>query len=195
MSYSWSVIVGMSAAVIALSGCIPRPQLVRLAPPVSVKAAEGGGPGATVGVAAFDVRPDQKLGIITDAHDHKDPVSITGDAAAGLYDSVTQAMGRMGYKAKPLAEDDPITLRVELRELSFNALKRAVDFEITIKVVVSANARNGVDTHDRAFSVSQRKLAGGPPTEVETTRIVNDAVGLALSDLLADQELTGLLSC
>ena len=193
MSYRWSVIVGMSAAVIALSGCIPRPQLVRL-PPVSVKAAEGGGPGATVGVAAFDVRPDQKLGIITDADDRKDPLSVTGDAAAGLYDSVTQALGCMGYKTKPLAEDGPITLRVELRELSFNALKRTVDFEITIKVVVSANARNGVDTDDRAFSVSQRKLAGGPPTEVETTRMVNDAVGLALSDMLADQELTGLLS-
>jgi uncharacterized lipoprotein YajG len=194
MSYRWSVIVGMSAAVIALSGCIPRPQLVRLAPPVSVKAAEGGGSGATVGVAAFDVRPDQKLGVITDAHDHRVPVTVTRDATAGLYQSVTQAMARMGYKTKPLANDDAVTLTVELHELSFNALKRTADFEITLKVVMSANARNGVNTYDRAFTVNQRKLAGGPTTEAETTSMVNDAVGLALSDMLADQELTGVLS-
>ena len=191
MSYRWSVIVGMSAAVIALVGCIPRPQLVRLAPPVSTAGSVG--QGATVGVATFDVRSEPKLGIITDAHDNKVPVTVNRDAAAALYQSVTQALARMGYKPKPLADSDRVALVVELRELSFNALKRALDFEITLKVVMSANARNGVETYDREFTVNQRKLVGAPTTEAETTSMVNDAVGLALSDMLADTDLTSVL--
>jgi len=191
MSYRWSFILGVTAFVMALSGCIPRPQPVRLAPPVN--AAAGVGQGTTVGVAVVDVRPDQKLGIITDAHDDKVPVTVGREETAGIYQSVTQALARMGFKTKPLADDDPVGLTVELRELSLNELYQTGSYDVALKAVLSASARNGVDTYDREFTVNQRKTAGGPTTQAETTRMVNDAVGLALSDMLADQDLTALL--
>lgn len=192
MNWKWSILISVSAAFVA--GCGLKPQLVHLSPPVSVKGAAADHGTRPVGVAAFDVRADQKLGIITDAHDKKVDVATTGDTAAALYDVVTQGLGGGGFKTKAMGSDDPVTLRVELRELSFNALKQALDFEITLKVDVSAKAINGTDSYERTFTVRQRKLAAVPPPIEETTRMVNDAVGQALSDLIADEELTTLLT-
>lgn len=194
MSWKWSIIVGISAAFLGGSGCSLQPQLVRVTPSVMSKTAENDRGGASVGVAAFDVRPDQKLGIITDAHDRKVDVATTGDVAAALSDAVTQALARSGFKTKPAGSDDSTSLRLELQELSFNALKQPFDFDVGLKVVVSAKARNGLDSYDRTFTVTQRKAAGAPPSKAETTLMVNDAVGVALSDMLADQELINFLA-
>jgi uncharacterized lipoprotein YajG len=192
MSWRWSILIGVSAAFI--SGCGLKPQLVHLSPQVSVKAATTDHGSRPVGVAAFDVRADQKLGIITDAHDKKVDVATTGDTAAALYAVVTEGLGRSAFKTKAMGSDDPVTLRVELKELSFSALKQALDFDITLKLDVSAKAHNGVDSYERTFTVKQHKPAAGPPPIEETTRMVNDALSLALSDLLADEELTSLLA-
>jgi uncharacterized lipoprotein YajG len=192
MNWKWSILIGVSAAFIA--GCGLKPQLVHLSPPVNVKAGATDRGSRPVGVAAFDVRADQKLGIITDAHGKKVDVATTGDTAAALYDVVTQGLDRNAFKTKPMGSDDPVTLRVELKELSFNALKQALDFDITLKVDVSAKARNGVDSYERTYTVKQQKPAAGPPPIEETTRMVNDALGQALSDLLADEELANLLT-
>lgn len=194
MSWRSSVLIGAAVAFIAGSGCTPKPQMVRLSPPVSTKASETDRGSQTIGVAAFDVRPAQKLGIITDAHDHQVDVSTTGDTAAALYESVTQALGRAGFKSKPMGSDDPATLEVELRELTFSSLKQPLDYDTTLKVGVSAKARNGNDSYERTFTVNQRKPGGAPPSDAETNRMVNDALGIALSDMLADQELATLLS-
>ena len=194
MSWRSSVLIGAAVALFAGSGCSPKPQFVRLSPSVSTKASETDRGSQPIGVAAFDVRPAQKLGIITDAHDHQVDVSTTGDTAAALYESVTQALGRAGFKSKPMGSDDPATLEVELRELTFSSLKQPFDYDTTLKVGVSAKARNGNDSYERTFTVNQRKPGGAPPSDAETNRMVNDALGIALSDMLADQELTTLLS-
>ena len=194
MSWRSSVLIGAAVAIFAGSGCSPKPQMVRLSPPVSTKASEADRGSQPIGVAAFDVRPAQKLGIITDAHDHQVDVSTTGDTTTALYDSVTQALGRAGFRSKPMGSDDPATLRVELQELTFSSLKQPFDFDTALKVGVSAKARNGNDSYERTFTVSQRRPGGAPPSEAETNRMVNDALGIALSDMLADQELTTLLS-
>ena len=194
MNWKWSIIVGLSTTLLGGSGCSLQPQLVRVAPSVTSKTAESDRGGTPVGVAAFDVRADQKLGIITDAHDRKVDVATTGDVAVALYDAVTPALARSGFKTKPAGSDDSSSLRLELQELSFNALKQPFDFDIALKVVVSAKARNGLDSYDRTFTVTQRKTAGAPPSKAETTLMVNDAVGVALSDMLADPELINLLA-
>jgi uncharacterized lipoprotein YajG len=184
----------MAAALFAVSGCTPKPEMVRLSPAITVKTTETDHGSQPIGVAAFDVRPSQKLGIITDAHDHKVDISTSGDTAAALYESVTQALGRAGFKTKAMDSDDPATLRVELQELTLNSLKQPFDFATTLKVAVSAKARNGNDSYERTFTVNQRKPDGAPPSEDDANRMVNEALGIALSDMLADQELHALLS-
>ncbi|PWT70331.1 MAG: hypothetical protein C5B46_09645 [Proteobacteria bacterium] len=194
MSQRWWRVVCLTVAALSAGGCTVKSQSVRVAPPVTVNGAEAERSSRTVAVAAFDVRADQKLGIITDAHDRTVDVATAGDVPAALLDSVSQGLVRSGFKTKALGNDDPATLQVELQELTFNALKRPLDFDVALKVIISARARNGSDSYDRTYTVSQQKLAGAPPSSTETTQMVNSAIGFALSDMLADKELTNLLT-
>jgi uncharacterized lipoprotein YajG len=183
-------LVGLS--LLGAVGCTPKPQTIRLDPPVKADAAQAVGDIA-IGLAVVDVRPGDKLGTMNDAHGKVVDVSTAAGSEAAIQQRISEALARKGFKVKPLSDDDPRQLVVELRELSYGASKRAFDFDVSLAAAVSAKARNGEESFSRTYNVTQRKGTGDPPTEPESTQIVNAGLALALDDLLADAELLALL--
>ncbi|HEU5284596.1 MAG TPA: YajG family lipoprotein [Burkholderiales bacterium] len=178
--------------VLAAAGCTPKPQTIRVDPPVKQDAAQAAGDVA-VGLAVIDLRPGTKLGTMNDAHGKVVDVSTADGSAAAIQQRLSEALARKGFRVKPLSDDDPRRLVVELRELSYGAEKRAFDFDVSLAAAVSAKANNGDESFLRTYNVSQRKAVGDPPTEPESTQIVNTGLGLALDDLLNDSELIAML--
>lgn len=173
-------------------GCTPKPQTIRLDPPVKQDAAQAAGDVA-LGLAVVDVRPGDKLGTMNDAHGKVVDVSTADGSEAAIHRRLSEALARKGFRVKPLSDDDPRKLVVELRELTYGASKRAFDFDVSLAAAVSAKASNGEESFSRTYNVSQQKGTGDPPTEPESTQLVNQGIGLALDDLLNDAELMALL--
>jgi uncharacterized lipoprotein YajG len=182
------------AGLLALgaAGCTPKPQTIRVDPPVRQDASQTASDVA-IGLAVLDLRPGSKLGTMNDAHGKVVDVSTADGSASAIQQRLSEALARKGFRVKPLADDDPRKLVVELRELSYGAEKRAFDFDVSLAAAVSAKANNGDESFLRTYNVSQRKAVGDPPTEPESTQIVNAGLGLALEDLLNDDELIAML--
>ncbi|HEY7759312.1 MAG TPA: YajG family lipoprotein [Burkholderiales bacterium] len=174
-------------------GCAtPKPQTVRVDPPVQQDAAQAAGDIA-IGLAVVDLRPADKLGTLNDAHGKVVDVNTAEGSTAAIQRRLTEALAAKGFRVKPLSDDDPRKLVVELRELSYGANRRAFNYDVSLAAGVSAKASNGEESFLRKYEVTQRKGQGDPPSEPESTKIVNDGLAMALDDLLSDAELLALL--
>lgn len=179
--------------LLGVVGCAPpKPQTVRVDPPVQQDAAQAAGDIA-IGLAVVDLRPGDKLGTMNDAHGKVVDVSTADGSAAAIQRRLSEALAAKGFRVKPLSDDDPRKLVVELRELSYGANRRAFDYDVSLAAGVSAKARNGEESFLRKYDVTQRKGVGDPPSEPESTKMVNDGLAMALDDLLSDAELLGML--
>jgi uncharacterized lipoprotein YajG len=179
--------------LVGAGGCAtPKPQTVRLDPPVQQEAAQAAGDIA-LGLAVFDLRPGDKLGTLNDAHGKFVDVSTADGSAAAIRRRLSEALAAKGFRVKPLSDDEPRKLVVELRELRYGANRRAFAYDVSLAAVVSAKARNGEDSFLRNYNVSQRKGVGDPPSEPESTQMVNQGLAMALDDLLSDADLMVML--
>ena len=178
--------------VIGAAGCQMTAQTVRLDPPVKLQPGEDAS-GTVVGLAVIDIRGDQQLGTIEDATGTTFPVRTAEGSAAAINQRVSEALTRKGFKVKPLSDDDPASLVVELRELRYGSKKDRYDWGLSLGASVSAKAKNGLETYARTFNLAQEKGMGRPPTEKDSTYWVNEGVAQALDDMLNDAELLNML--
>jgi len=173
-------------------GATPKPQTVRVDPPVQQDAAQTAGDIA-IGLAVVDLRPADKLGTLNDAHGKVVDVNTADGSTAAIQRRLTEALAAKGFRVKPLSDDDPRKLVVELRELSYGADRKAFNYDVSLAAGVSVKASNGEESFLRNYQVTQRKGQGDAPSEPESTKIVNDGLAMALDDLLSDAELLALL--
>ncbi len=179
--------------LVGAGGCAtPKPQTVRVDPPVQQDAAQAAGDIA-IGLAVVDLRPGDKLGTLNDAHGKVVDVSTADGSAAAIQRRLSEALAAKGFRVKPLSDDDPRKLVVELRELSYGASRRAFDYDVALAAGVSAKASNGEESFLRKYEVTQRKGQGDTPSEPESTQMVNKGLAMALEDLLSDAELMAML--
>jgi len=179
--------------VVGAAGCQMTAQTVRLDPPVKAQPGEVAS-GAVVGLEVFDIRPDQQLGTVEDAQGATYRVSTAEGSAAAIKQRVSDALTRKGFKVKPLSDDDPASLVVELRELRYGSTKDKYNWGLSLNAVVSAKAKKGLETYARTYTLAQQKGMGAPPTQKDTTYWVNEGVAQALDDMLNDSELLAMLS-
>ena len=178
--------------LVGAAGCTPKPQTVRLDPPLQQDAAQVAGDIA-IGLAVVDMRPGDRLGTMNDAHGKVVDVSTSGSTTAGIQKRLSEALAAKGFRVKPLSDEDPRKLVVELRELTYGADRKAFTYDVSLQAQVSAKARNGEESFLRNYNVAQRKGVGDPPSEPESNQMVNEGLALALEDLLSDAELLALL--
>ena len=178
--------------MVGAAGCTIKPQTVRLDPPLQQDAAQVAGDIA-IGLAVVDMRPGDRLGTMNDAHGKVVDVSTSGSTTAGIQKRLSEALAAKGFRVKPLSDEDPRKLVVELRELTYGADRKAFTYDVSLQAQVSAKARNGEESFLRNYNVAQRRGVGDPPSEPESNQMVNAGLALALEDLLSDAELLALL--
>jgi len=187
-----SYLVLLLAAGILAQGCMPKPQMIKLEPTVR-PGQVAAGTSKTLGLEVTDARADQKLGIIGDPNFTVVDAVTVGDSAGTIYKELAGALARHGFEVKRIAEFEDPSLRVEIRQLKHESVKRPMSFEMNSSVVLQANAKNGDSYFNREYWINRSQATGGPLTLEESSAVVNGMVSDALTDMLADKQLLEVL--
>lgn len=183
-------VVGMFTAI---QGCSLKPQNVRIDPSIRVQESQIGD-GTTVAVQVTDVRSTKKLGEVGDPDRKMVDVMAEEDPGPRVYERIREALSRLGFAVVPYSEGADPSLKLEIRKLELQSVKTPFTFETELRAEVAAHAAKGNGYYDRQFNVRTRKDGAAPPYEKDSTALVNTAVSQALEDLLADDQLLGLLA-
>ena len=185
-----------SVVLIALplfAGCALKPQFLLIDPKIRAPESQVG-TGVEVGLKVSDVRTDQKLGEVGDPNNKMVEVRVARDPSPAIYQRVERALSKMGFTVVPYSEGMIRTLQVEIRELTLQSVKKPLVFDTELRAVVGGIVINGPSRHDRQLNVRTRKESAAPPFEKDSTALVNTAVSQALEDLVADENILGLLT-
>jgi uncharacterized lipoprotein YajG len=183
----------IAIAVMLLQGCTLKPQYLLIDPAVQVKESSVGG-GFEVGLSVADLRPDRKLGDVGDPNKEMVEVRLDKDPSPAIYLRVKDALMRQGFAVVPYVSGQTRTLHVEIRDLTLTSVKKPLVFDTELRAEVTAHAVNGGTRHDRQFNVRTRKEGAIPPYEKDSNVLVNDAISQALNDLVADEQILGVLA-
>jgi uncharacterized lipoprotein YajG len=185
-----------SAIAIAMTifqGCSLKPQYLLIDPKVQVKDSSVGN-GFEVGLNVADLRPDRKLGEVGDPNKQLVEVRLDRDPSPTMYVRIKDALTRQGFAVVPYVSGQTRTLHIEIRNLTLTSVKKPLVFDTELRAEVTAHAVNGGTRHDRQFNVRTRKEGAIPPYEKDSNVLVNDAISQALNDLVADEQVLGVLA-
>jgi uncharacterized lipoprotein YajG len=176
-----------------IQGCSLRPENIRVDPTIDLPQSLVGS-ARTIGVAVSDAREAKKLGEVGDPNREMYAISVNEDPSPVIYSRVSKALAKLGYKVVPYTEGMQPSLKIDVATLKLDSDKRAFDFLTTLHTEVAAHARNGNESLDEKYTVSQSMNTAGPAYTTDTARLVNAAVSMALQDMLADQQLLDTLN-
>jgi uncharacterized lipoprotein YajG len=175
-----------------MQGCAVKPQNIALDPPVEVAQSQAG-QGKVVQLTVRDVRPRKTLGMVGDMEGKYAPVSIENDFSTTVYQRISAALQRQGFKVQPTPNDDDRKLEVEVREIEYQSLKQGLTYQTEGKAAVATLARNGDSRYERIYRAGETRSSGTVPSPDENLRAVNRLVGMTLEDMLNDDRLTSVL--
>lgn len=179
-------------AALFMQGCGPRPQNIRLDPPIEVQPSRVG-QGKTVWLSVKDARPAKTLGVIGDLDGQYAHVSIEDDFTSTLYQSVSAALRSMGFAVQPTPTRDERSLRIEIRDIQYQSAKKSFTYDTDVKVSVGALVQNGTERYDRIYNAGETRTSMTQPTPEDASRAVNNAVSMSLRDMLTDDRVLGVL--
>lgn len=182
----------LASAAFLMQGCASQPQNITLDPPVQVSGS-GAGQGKLVQLVVRDARPRKTLGMVGDLADKYAPVSIESDISPSVYQSVSSALQRQGFKVQPTPGDDARKLEIEVREIAYQSLKEGLTYKTEGKAAITAVARSADSTYERTYTAGETRSSPIMPGQEENTRIVNGLVGMTLEDMLKDDRMTAVL--
>lgn len=189
VKWKWAA-MGVVALV---QGCALQPENIRIDPSLDLPHSLVGSP-KTIGVAVSDARTSKKLGEVGDPNREMYDITVNEDPSAAIYSRVSSALAKLGYSVAPQTEGVQTSLKIEVDALKLDSDKRAFDFLTTLHAEVAAHVRNGRESFDKKYIVSQSINTPGPAYARDTTRLVNAAMSAALEDMLADQRLLDTLN-
>lgn len=191
---SKSISMLMCAVVAAtLVGCAATPRNIRIDAPVAVSPADLG-QNKVVWLQVADARTQKTLGVIGDLQGQYAHVSVEDDPSGVLYQNISDGLRKLGFVVQPTPGPEERTLRVEVRTIEYEALKKAVTFDMRAKVVIAAVAEQGTTRYERLYEAGQNSTGPILPGPKENARVVNQTVAMVLGDMLADRQLVSLLA-
>ena len=176
-----------------LQGCALHDQDIRVDPQIDMPKSMTGSD-KTIALAVSDARETKKLGEVGDPNRQMFDIAVNQDPSPAIRTRVAAALGKLGYTVVPYQDGVEPSLKIEVQALKLDSDKRAFDFLTKLHAEVTAHARSGTESFDKTFSVDQSMNTAGPAYKRDTTKLVNSAVSMALSDLLSDQQLLDTLN-
>jgi uncharacterized lipoprotein YajG len=111
-----------------------------------------------------------------------------------LYQNIADGLRKLGFQVQPTPGPDDRTLRVEVRNIEYEAVKKTLTFDTRAKVAIAARAQHGSESYDRLFEAGQTGSGPMLPSAKDNARTVNETVSMALADMLSDRKLVALLA-
>ena len=182
----------LASAVLVMQGCAVKPQNIPLDPPVQVPQSQAG-QGKVVQLVVRDARPRKTLGMVGDMEGKYAPVSIENDFSTTVYQRISAALQKQGFKVQPTPSGDDRKLEVEVREVEYQSLKEGLTYKTEGKAATAAVARNGDLRYERIYRAGETRTSPTVPGAEENARAVNSVVAMTLEDMLNDDRMTSVL--
>jgi len=182
----------ITSAALIMQGCAVQPQNIALDPPVQVPQSQAG-QGKVVQLVVHDARPRKTLGIVGDLEGKYAHVSIEDDFSTSVYQRVSAALQRQGFKVQPTPSNDDRKLDVEVREIEYQSVKEGLTYKTETKAAVAALARNGESRYERIYRAGENRTSAVVPGAEDNAKAVNSVVGMTLEDMLNDDKMTSVL--
>ena len=184
------VLLGLGVAV---QGCNLTSETVHFAPHLQVRQTDIG-QGKVVGLNVADMRADKKVGIVGDPNIKSITVSAEDDSPSAVYQQTADALTKLGFKVEPASDATERALRIEIRELQYESLKRPFTYDAKARVLVGAIARNGGDRYERTYETEETSTTGSPPGQSAISKTINGLLSTAIDDVLGDRQLMAVLA-
>ena len=181
---------------VAVQGCNLTSETVRFSPQLQVRQTDIG-QGKVLGLNVADVRADKKVGIVGDPNIpnvNTITVSAEDDSPSAVYRQTADALTKLGFKVEPASDATERALRLEIRELQYESLKRPFTYDAKAKVLVGAVARNGGEHYERTYESEETSTTGSPPSQGAISKTINGLLSTAIDDVLGDRQLMAVLA-
>jgi uncharacterized lipoprotein YajG len=182
----------LATAALLVQGCAVQPQNIALDPPVQVSQSQAG-QGKVVQLTVRDARPRKTLGMVGDLGGKAAHVSVEDDFSTAVYQRISAALQRQGFKVQPTPSSEDRKLDVEVRELEYQSLKDGLIYKTESKAAVAALARSGDSRYERIYRAGENSSSGTLPSTDTRAKSANSVVAMCLEDMLNDDRLTAVL--
>ena len=186
-------LLALLALCIAVPGCKLHSESVRFSPELKPRQADIG-QGKPLGLSIADTRPDKQVGIVGDPKIEAITVTAEEGSPSLVYQQTAEALTKLGFKVEPASDATERSLRIEIRELQYESLKRPFKYDAKAKVLVGAIARSGAGRYERTYETEETGEYGTPPNQSTISKSINGLLSAAIDDVLADKQLLDVLT-
>jgi uncharacterized lipoprotein YajG len=178
---------------VALQGCMLKSETVHFAPKLEARQGDIGD-GKVLGLDVADTRADKKVGIVGDPKMNYITVTAEDASPSVVFKEAAEALTKMGFKVQPASDATDRSLRLDVRELQYESIKKPFTFDGKAKVLVVAVARNEGARYERTYETEETNTTGAPPSQSEIGSTINRLLSASLNDVLADRQLMAILA-
>lgn len=182
----------ITAAALLLGGCALSPQQVQIQPDPQVQS-NNLGHNQPVKVIAVDSRGEEAFGSRGGVYASTSTISPSNDVRQAIVDSVRKGLQQLGFNAYNPG-DDATALEVRLEKLQYIPEKSSVVNEVTLNLVMTAEAKRHGVTHTGSYKTSVDHKSPFTPTQAQNQKMINDILSQAIQRMLEDPKMIAFLA-
>jgi len=178
---------------VAAWGCAHGPQFVRINPEINA-ISRGNSVDVLVELSVLDTRADKKIGTTGNDKARFD-ITLKDDIATVLSPKLAAALESQGMSVISRPDVNAKKLTISVDRLTLDSLKsEGFGYLTIVNAEVVASIETNTTRFSKRYTVSTEKEMSGATSTQTTQEMLNAALSKALSDVVADDALIGVLT-
>ena len=178
---------------VAAWGCAHGPQFVRINPEINA-ISRGNSVDVLVELSVLDTRADKKIGTTGNEKARFD-ITLKDDIATVLSPKLAAALESQGMSVISRPDVNAKKLTISVDRLTLDSLKsEGFGYLTAVNAEVVASIETNTTRFSKRYTVSTEKEMSSATSTQTTQEMLNAALSKALSDVVADEALIGVLT-
>ena len=178
---------------VAAWGCAHGPQFVRINPEINA-ISRGNSVDVLVELSVLDTRADKKIGTTGNDKARFD-ITLKDDIATVLSPKLAAALESQGMSVISRPDVNAKKLTISIDRLTLDSLKsEGFGYLTAVNAEVVASIETNTTRFSKRYTVSTEKEMSSATSTQTTQEMLNAALSKALSDVVADEALIGVLT-
>ena len=178
---------------VAAWGCAHGPQFVRINPEINA-ISRANSVDVLVELSVLDTRADKKIGTTGNDKARFD-ITLKDDIATVLSPKLAAALESQGMSVISRPDVNAKKLTISVDRLTLDSLKsEGFGYLTAVNAEVVASIETNTTRFSKRYTVSTEKEMSSATSTQTTQEMLNAALSKALSDVVADEELIGVLT-
>lgn len=183
----------LTSALVVLSACALSPQTVVVNPELSMESSTATKTPLRIRIDVGDPRSTNIIGQRGGIYKETSHIRTDDDMTATLQRKLSGAFAQMGFSVMGSGEAD-VYLTVNTTKIQYMVIKDNVLNQIKIDIELQGICQKNNQQFRRKYQVSRTKDIVKTPSMEENEELVNEAMAIALGNLLADKALLDFIN-